>query len=91
MPFFAVKTEVPSLKHGEVLSQKKEDRKVHAIQFSSREMTDEERLYSAKVLEELSMVCALKIFQVQLLSDRPFVVYTGALQTAFKRSKYMKG
>lgn len=42
MHFFPVKTDFSAVTLGEVLSQKKEDGKVHAIQFASRTMTEEE-------------------------------------------------
>lgn len=57
---FLVETDASSVVVGAVISQKKEDGRVHSLQYSSRTMNSAERKYSACEREALAAVFALK-------------------------------
>ena len=84
---FVVETDASSVAIGAVLAQKKEDGKVHPIQYASRTMTAAERNYSACEREALAVIFALKKFRVYLLSSIPFTLITDhqALRYAFQK------
>lgn len=84
---FVVETDASSVVLGAVLAQKKDDGKVHPIQYASRTMTETEKRYSTSEREGFAVVFALKKFRVYLLSDIPFTVLTDhqALQYAFRK------
>ena len=84
---FIVETDASNVAVGAVLAQKREDGKVHPVQYASRTMSAAERKYSACEREALAVVFALRKFRVYLLSDVPFVVVTEhhALSYAFKK------
>eukprot|EP00737_Agarophyton_chilense_P002014 gb/GEZJ01002279.1/.p1 GENE.gb/GEZJ01002279.1/~~gb/GEZJ01002279.1/.p1 ORF type:complete len:384 (+),score=41.68 gb/GEZJ01002279.1/:2514-3665(+) len=84
---FIVEKDASSVALGAVLSQKKEDGKVHPIQYASRSMTPAERNYATCEREALAVVFALKKFLVYLLSSILFTVLTDhqALQHAFRK------
>lgn len=89
---FVVETGASSIAVGAVLPQKKEDGKIHPIQYASRTMTSTEKNYSACEREALAVIFALKKFRVYLLSTQKFTLITDhqALQYAFKK-KYIHG
>ena len=64
-----VETDASSVAVGAVLDQKKEDKKVHPIQYASRRMTGTERHYSAFEKEALAVIFARKPF-VYICSKR---------------------
>ena len=68
---FVVETDASSVSVGAVLAQKKEDGKIHPIQYASRTMNKSERKYSACEREALAVIFALKKFRVYLLSSTP--------------------
>lgn len=72
---------------GTVLSQNKEDGKLHSVQFARSTVNTSERNYSAWEREARAVIFALKEFRVYLLSLRPFKLVTGphALQNTFKK------
>lgn len=84
---FEVETDALTKAVGAVLSQKKEDGRVHPIQFASRTMNAAEKKYSACEREALVVVFALKKFRIYLRSSKSFVVITDqqALRGAFAR------
>ena len=84
---FIVETDASNLSLGGVLAQKKEDGKIHPIQFASRTMTDAEKKYSTCEREALAVIFALKKFRVYLLSSTPFTVITDhqALRHTFQK------
>lgn len=59
-----------------VLSQKKEDEKVHQIFFTSRAMTATARRYFARERKTLAMVFRLQNFRLCLLFKDSFVPFT---------------
>ena len=84
---FIVETDASSVAVGAVLAQKKEDGKVHPIQYASRTMTAAERNYSAYEREALAVIFALKKFRVYLLFSISFSLITDhqALRYAFQK------
>ena len=85
---FIVETDASCLSLGAVLAQKKEDGKVHPIQYASRTMTDAEKKYSTCEREALAVIFALKKFRVYLLSSIPFTIITDhqALRYTFQKN-----
>ena len=84
---FVVETDASSVAIGSVLVQKKEDGKVHPIQYASRTMTAPERNYSACEREALAVIIALKNFRVYLLSSIPFTLITDHLALRYTFQK----
>ena len=84
---FIVETDASNVSVGAVLSQKKEDGKVHPIQYASRTMTKQERNYSTCERDALAVIFALKKYRVYLLSSLPFKLITDhmALRWAFQK------
>ncbi|CDF33201.1 unnamed protein product [Chondrus crispus] len=84
---FVVETDASSVSVGAVLAQKKEDGKIHPIQYASRTMNTSERKYSACEREALAVIFALKKFRVYVLSSTPFKLITDhqALSYAFRK------
>lgn len=65
---FLVEMDVSSKVVREVLSQQKEDGKIHPIHYASRTLNKAERNYSACEREEISVIFGLNKFRVYLLS-----------------------
>lgn len=84
---FIVETDASCLSLGAVLAQKKEDDKIHPIQFASRTMTISEKKYATCEREALAVIFTLKKFRVYLLSSIPFTIVTDhqALGHAFQK------
>ena len=61
---FVVETDASLVSVGAVLAQKKDDGKIHLIQYASRTMNPSERKYSACEREALAVIFALKKFRV---------------------------
>ena len=59
-----------------MLAQKKEDEKIHPIQYASRTINTYERDYSASEREALPVIFAFKTFRVYLLSSTPLKLVT---------------
>ena len=70
-----------------VLSQKKNDLRIHPVQYASRTLNQAERNYSACEREALAVIFALKKFRIYLLSET-FTLGTNhqALRHAFQKN-----
>ena len=81
-----VETDASSVSVRAVLAQKKEDGKIHPIQYAICKMNKSERKYSACEREALAVFFALKKFCVYLLSSTPLKLVTDhqALSYAFR-------
>ena len=73
---FVVETDASKVAVGEVLAQKKEDKKIHPIQYASRTMTEAEKNYYTCEREALEVIFALNKFRVDLLSTQKFKLIT---------------
>lgn len=84
---FLVETDASSVAIGAVLAQRKEDGRVHPVQFASRTMSTSDRKYFPGMREALAVIFALRKFRLYLLSSKRFVVYSDqqALKDAFAR------
>ena len=73
---------------GDVLAQKKEDEKIHPMQYASRKMNTSECEYSACEREALTVIFALKTFRVYLISSIPLTLINDhqALGYAFRKN-----
>ena len=72
---FVVETYASSVSVGAVLDQKKEDGKIHPIQYASLTMNTSARKYSACELEALAVIFALKNIRVFAFIYTPQVDY----------------
>ena len=88
---FVVESDASSVAVGAILAQRKEDKRVHPIQYASRTMTSAERIHSAE-REALAVIPAPKTFGVYLLSTHTLTLITDhqALRYAFKRMDIYK-
>lgn len=84
-----IETDPSSVADGAIISQKKEDGKLHAVQFASRTMDNFERSYSACEKEALAVKLALKKFRAYLLSPQPFklIIDHHTLKYALKKNE----
>lgn len=71
-----------------MLSQGKKERKIHPVQFDRRKMNDAGKWYSAREMEALAVIFALKKFRVYLLPSLRFKLVTDYqdLSYAFKKN-----
>ena len=89
---FMVETDASSVSVGAVPAQKKEDGKIHPIQYASRTTNTSERMYSSCEREAPAVISALKKICVYLHSSAPLKLFTyhQAPRYAF-RKKYIQG
>lgn len=74
-PFFA-DTDASAVTLGAVLSQRKEDEKIHPIKYASRTTTSVEKRYSASDRETLAVNFALRQSRLYLILAEPFKLMT---------------